>query len=97
VGDFFFTGCPPCRSTIPQMNEFAAYYGDEVAVVSMSFENQPTFDDAKAFRIRPCANTAMGGTTTARVPPGRPLTIAKLGKPLVAMLRTPIRGKRAIG
>ncbi len=44
VVDFFFTGCPPCRSAIPHMNELAAHYGDEVAVVGVSFENKSTFD-----------------------------------------------------
>jgi len=44
VVDFFFTGCPPCRSAIPHMNEIAAHYGDQVAVVSVSWENKSTFD-----------------------------------------------------
>ncbi|MFM7480350.1 MAG: redoxin domain-containing protein, partial [Planctomycetota bacterium] len=44
VVDFFFTGCPPCRSAIPHMNEIAAQYGDQVAVVSVSWENKSTFD-----------------------------------------------------
>jgi len=44
VVDFFFTGCPPCRAAIPHMNELAAHYGDDVAVVGVSFENKSTFD-----------------------------------------------------
>jgi len=47
VVDFFFTGCPPCRAAIPHMNELAAHYGDQVAVVGVSFENKSVYDTGR--------------------------------------------------
>jgi thiol-disulfide isomerase/thioredoxin len=47
VVDFFFTGCPPCRAAIPHMNEIAAHYGEDVAVVGVSWENKATFDSGR--------------------------------------------------
>jgi thiol-disulfide isomerase/thioredoxin len=47
VVDFFFTGCPPCRAAIPHMNEIAAHYGEDVAVVGVSWENKSTFDTGR--------------------------------------------------
>ena len=44
VYNFWFTGCRPCLTEIPQLNELVATYGDQVNFVAPTFESQEKVD-----------------------------------------------------
>ena len=44
VIDFWATWCPPCRASIPHMNETASKFAADVVCVGISDENKSTFD-----------------------------------------------------
>ena len=48
VIDFWATWCPPCRASIPHMNETASKFAADVVCVGISDENKSAFDDGMA-------------------------------------------------
>ena len=44
VIDFWATWCPPCRASIPHMNETATKFAADVVCVGISDENKSAFD-----------------------------------------------------
>ena len=48
VIDFWATWCPPCRASIPHMNETATKFAADVVCVGISDENKSAFDDGMA-------------------------------------------------
>lgn len=47
--DFWATWCVPCRKAFPHTVELAGKHGDELAVISMSFDDPDAREDALAF------------------------------------------------
>ena len=45
VVDFWATWCPPCRATIPELNEIAKKFKDKVVVIGISDEKEETVAD----------------------------------------------------
>ncbi|MCK4872879.1 MAG: TlpA family protein disulfide reductase [Phycisphaerales bacterium] len=43
VIDFWATWCPPCRTAIPHMNEFAETFGEQVCLIGLSDESPADF------------------------------------------------------
>ncbi len=48
VIDFWATWCPPCRASIPHMNETATKFAADVVCVGISDENKSAFDEGMA-------------------------------------------------
>ncbi|MCI0629116.1 MAG: TlpA family protein disulfide reductase [Phycisphaerales bacterium] len=44
VIDFWATWCPPCRASIPHMNQLASKFGDKVCFVGLSDEKSDNFE-----------------------------------------------------
>ncbi len=44
VVEFWATWCPPCRKSIPHLNELAKQFGDDVAFVGVTAENKSKVD-----------------------------------------------------
>jgi len=40
--DFWATWCPPCRETIPELNEWAKKFADDLVVIGISDEKEET-------------------------------------------------------
>jgi cytochrome c biogenesis protein CcmG/thiol:disulfide interchange protein DsbE len=54
VLDFWATWCPPCRASIPHMNELATTYGDKAAFIGISDEKESEFEAGlKKHKLKP--------------------------------------------
>ncbi|MFG0252547.1 MAG: redoxin domain-containing protein [Phycisphaerales bacterium JB038] len=45
VVEFWATWCPPCRSSIPHLNELVDHFGDQIALVGISSEKLADFEN----------------------------------------------------
>ena len=60
--NFFATWCPPCRMEMPDFNEIAKSYPDDVAVIAINVDNEPlsklkSFADQQGLTFPICQDT----------------------------------------
>ena len=70
--DFWAEWCAPCRQIAPIVKDLAAQYGDQVKIVKMNIDENPSTPGKYGVRAIPTVLAFKGGTVVEQITGARP-------------------------
>ncbi len=72
IVDFWAEWCAPCRQIAPIVKDLAAQYGDQVKIVKMNIDENPSTPGKYGVRAIPTVLAFKGGTVVEQITGARP-------------------------